>query len=401
MPADPEDSNITTAVATALAKELYSDAKSWIPSLFHKLKQTYAKAATPYYESIPHVLNDLENNQLSPGQQLTLKCKPAPFGPFLRSHFLSPFIGNRSDLRLGPTLQHPNLAIAVMTQITSHLLPVGLYPPLGKDVNHACLYPADSQACGFIGLVPDIARMIPCMPVLMSSRHTVHYNKPCHLTGSVHLIDADTLQHLGLRHELYEEIRQLGRVWFIDATNDDSDCVPLHDASTPELWGGLYASGHLEIASGNLPLNDYIEAFHSALKANGFKPSATSNQAGRREIMIYAKGFRICADSSSPSFFSLHMDAELAVSYSNSRRTFDAVCKHVLNNISDTCKSSSVELRNPLDLDFTYSNSQSAFTVLQSLAADNINDPLTIAIRDWHRKRNLPSKKGHPESQPT
>jgi hypothetical protein len=50
-------------------------------------------------------------------------------------------------------------------------------------------------------------------------------------------------------------------------------------------------------------------------------------------------------------------------------------------------KLSSTEIKNPYDLDFTYTDSDKAFTVLKSSSADEISDPIGMAIRDWHRKR--------------
>jgi hypothetical protein len=82
------------------------------------------------------------------------------------------------------------------------------------------------------------------------------------------------------------------------------------------------------------------------------------------------------------------MDAELALDYKEYRSRFDMICKHTLQNLAVVCESESVELRNLADLDFSYSDSTSAFSVLESLGAEAIHDPLIVAIRDWHRKRS-------------
>jgi hypothetical protein len=374
--------------AKELARQLYPDAKAWVVSAVRWAKKLYKKTTIELYRSPAALLDALKTNRLQDGDRVTLECKPALFGPFLRRHFLSPLVGHHTKLRLGPPLVHPNPIMGLLAQATSQLMPVGLYPPIGKDVNQACLYPSDSSVCGFIGLMPGVNDLVAYIPALLSDRHTPYCNIPCHVTGVIRLIGANSMANAGFPPEIYEEIRQLGNIWFLDATADDSECKPLGKAVTKELWGGFYASGHLEIGSGKLRVDRAIEAFRSALKSEGFESLVSPNMAGRQEIMLFSKGFRICVDSKSP-FYSLHMDSELAFNFRGSRDRFDRVCDNALKNIAQICKDDSVELRNSSDLDFTYTDGNAAYTVLKSLGAENVRDPLVIAIRDWHRRRGI------------
>jgi hypothetical protein len=202
------------------------------------------------------------------------------------------------------------------------------------------------------------------------------------------MVSAHQLEQSGFSPEICEEIRQIGLIWFLDATDDDSECNPLGEAITTELWGGLYASGHFEIEDGVLQYSQAVEAFRDALTKEGYEPFIDQNHAGRKEIMLFAKGFRMCIDTQSP-LFSFHMDADLALDYKNSRRKFDNVCNNTLMNIRKVCDDNSVKLRTENDLDFSYTDSTSAYTILKSVGAENISDPLAIAIRDWHRNRGL------------
>jgi hypothetical protein len=261
-----------------------------------------------------------------------------------------------------------------------------LYPPLDEGLSQACLYPSDSKTFGFIGLMPGVSNMVQYVPAILSSRHTPYCNMPCHVTGVIRLIDMHSLTNAGFSPEIYEEIRQSGNIWFLDATHEDSECNPLGEAVTTELWGGLYSSGHLEIVSGSLKHARVIEAFRSALESEGLKPQVSSNSAGRQKFLLFAKGVRICIDSKAP-FYSLHMDSELALNFNKARTRFDRICCNALKNITQICKDDSVELKNENDLDFSYTDTTNAFTVLKSLGADNISNPLIIAIRDWHRRR--------------
>jgi hypothetical protein len=379
-----------SAAAKELTRQLYADVKSWLTGAGRWIKKKYGKVLTEVYSSPSELLDALKNNLVKDGDRVTLECKPALYGPFLRDHFLSPIIGNHTGMRLGPPLQHPNPVIGLMAQVTSQLTPVGLYPPIEDGVSQAVLYPSDTPACGFQSLIPvfGINELVQYIPALLASRHTNFCNVPCHITGIIRLIDSANLMESGFKPEIHEEMRQAGTVWFIDATDEDSECNPLGEGVTTELWGGLYASGHLEIASGTLKVERVLEGFRGALASAGYKPFVDQNQAGRKEIMIFAEGFRILMDSQLP-YYSLHMDAELALDFKGSREKFDRVSLSALENIKKICGEDSVELINPLDFDFSYTNCAEAYSVMCSSGADNIKDPLMLAIRDWHRKRNV------------
>lgn len=375
-----------TAAAQELTRQLYGDVKSWLPTLWRWLKRQHRRATTETYLSPAAALEALKRGVLRDGDLVTVECKPALFGPFLRDHFLSPIIGNHTSLRLGPPIVAPNPIFGMMAQATSQLTPMGLFPALDDDVSQACLYPSDASACGFLGLFPGINDLVPYIPAVLAARHTPFCNVPCHVTGEARLMTADLLVAAGFQAEAYEELRQSGSVWILDATSDESACTPLGEGVTTELWGGLYASGHLELASGELDVAKAVEAMAAAISSAGYDVRVDQNRAGRQEVLLYARGFRACLDSHVP-YFSLHMDADLALDFGNARTTFDQICEQTLSNLQDVCHSESVELNNPADLDFTYSNSVTAFSVMGSLGAEAVRDPLVVAIRDWHRRR--------------
>ena len=167
---------------------------------------------------------------------------------------------------------------------------------------------------------------------------------------------------------------------------DGSECHPLDDATSTELWGGLYASGHLEIASGSIGVDKIIESVRSAAIEVGFEPNVIQNRAGRMEVTIFGRGFRSLVDTKAP-LFSLHMDAELGTNYKASRAKFDSFTEKTIANINAVCEDESVDLKNPMDLDFSYTDASNAFSVLKSEGAKLMSDPLSVAIRDWHRTR--------------
>lgn len=374
------------AAAQELVKQLWSDAKLWVPSIARSLKATYQRATRERFDSLPALTAAVRENKVQDGELVTVNCKPSPFGPYLRSHFLSPFIGPHTGLRLGPPLVHENPAMAIMAQTTSQLIPVGLYPPIASDINQVCLYPSETTVTGFVGLFPGVNELVPFMPALFASRLLPHYGKACHVTGVLRLVEPAYLSKYGVDPERYEAMRQQGAVWFFDATGEEAGCVPSGDGVVTELWGGLYASGHLDIRGGELEVDKVVEGFHQALAGNGIEATVHPNLAGRREIMIFAKGTRMCLDTQAP-YYSLHMDVELAHEFERSRARFDNLCKSVLTNIQVVCNDANVVLSNPNDLDFSYTNSSASYTVMKSLAADKIRDPLAIAIRDWHKSR--------------
>jgi hypothetical protein len=157
-------------------------------------------------------------------------------------------------------------------------------------------------------------------------------------------------------------------------------------AEPTEMWGGMYASGHLEIKEGRLYSLPLLSHVMDIFSDNNFEPRVMQDKGKIKNTLIYASGCRVVCGFKAP-IFSLHMDAELAVDYRNSRAKFDRMCEAILGSVGEVCRSQSVELANPNDLDFSYTNSAKAFTVLKSLGSEYISDPLVVAIRDWHRLR--------------
>lgn len=386
MPDEKPLEEAAKAASKELVRQIYPDAKAWLTSIGKWLKKSYAKITTETFKSPEALLYALSNNLVKDGDRVTIECKPSLFGPFLRNHFLSPMIGNHTSLRLGPPLQAPNPIMGMMAHITSQLTPVGLYPSIDEYTNQACLYPIDTPAMGFTGLFPGVNQLVTYIPALLASRHTAFCNMESHVTGNIRMVSAHQLRESGFSPEICEEIRQIGLIWFLDATDDDSECSPLGEAITTELWGALYASGHFEIADGQLQIAHAVDAFRDALVEEGYEPFVDQNRAGRKEIMLFAKGFRMCIDTQSP-LYSFHMDGDLSLAFKQSRNKFDRVCNTTLENIIKVCSDNSVELRNARDLDFSYTNSTNAYSILKSVGAEHIRDPLAVAIRDWHRKR--------------
>ncbi len=120
------------------------------------------------------------------------------------------------------------------------------------------------------------------------------------------------LTDIGIPIEQYEEIRQSGDIWFLDLSAEESVVEPHGDAITTEMWGGLYASGHIEIRDGELKLDPLIEGMVESMKKVGFEPHVTQNLAKRKEITVYAQGIRAVLDIQLP-IYSIHMDSEIAI----------------------------------------------------------------------------------------
>lgn len=379
---------VVASIAKELVPSLYADMRAWLVSLGKRLSRGARNAALSEFNSPAELLASAHTGATKDGEWIRLKCKPSPFGPFLRTHFITPLIGFSSELRLGPPILSPNPIISIMANAMSHLVPVGLYPTVAPDILQGCLYPAESEACGMIGILPGVGEMVQSIPALIAERHTGQFGAPSWITGVLRRIDSTALEDAGYSREDQEGIRQSGVVWFFDATDDDSRCYRLNDGEITPLWGGLYASGHLEILSGSLTLQRYVGAFESAFMAEGFEVKVNQNQAGQREIALYARGFRATLSTQFP-LFSFHMDAELSKDFASYRSRFDRICEACLRNLEEGCADESVELGNPCDVDFTYANGAAAYSVLRSYGASAIGDPLAIAIRDWHRRRSV------------
>lgn len=289
-------------------------------------------------------------------------------------------------MRLGPPLVAENPVMAIMGQTTSHLKPVGMYPPIDDDLYQICLYPSDAAVCGMIGLIPGVNDMVKYLPAVSNGKNLSFCGMSCNVRGVVRQIDPKLLTDIGVPIEQYEELRQSGDIWFLDLSVDESEVEPHGEAVTTEMWGGLYASGHIEIRDGELKVDPLVDGMVESMKKVGFEPHVTQNQAKRKEITVYAQGIRAVIDIQSP-IYSIHMDSEIALQYKDNRNKFDAVCKGYLEVINEVAGSCSVDVANPDDLDFSYTNSEKSYSVLKSLGADHIADPVGVAIRDWHRKR--------------
>lgn len=172
----------------------------------------------------------------------------------------------------------------------------------------------------------------------------------------------------------------------MDLTADEAGVAPHTDTVVTEMWGGLYASGHIEIRDGQVRVDSLVEGMVESMKAAGFAPHVIQNKARRKEITVYAQGIRAVTDIQAP-IFSMHMDADIALQYKENRRKFDSVCQAYLNAIQDVARNGDADVANLNDLDFSYTNSEKAYSVLKSQGAVQIADPVGIAIRDWHRKR--------------
>ncbi|QRQ14061.1 hypothetical protein [Acinetobacter pittii] len=368
-----------------LSQQLYPDLKSWLITLYKNFKIPFLKSQAKLYKSPNELLNALKSNQLKPNSWVILECKPSMFGTFLRHHLLSPSIGMHSDMRLGPQILSENPIIQIMGNTTSHLQPVGLYPPIDDNLYQLSLYPSDAIACGFIGIIPEINNLVETIPAISNSKNLAFCGMPSHVKGIVRQIDPQLLIDAGFQIEVYEELRQKGEIWFLDIAQDECEIVPLDQAITTEMWGGLYASGHIEF-EGELNLIPLVEGMVESMKALGFEPHVTQNQAAGQEILVFGKGIRATIETKYPTY-ALHMDSEIGINYKFNKDRFDRLCEDYLKIIVEVGQLTSTEIKNPYDLDFTYTDSAKAYSVLKSAQAEAISDPLAMAVRDWHRKR--------------
>jgi hypothetical protein len=300
---------------------------------------------------------------------------------------MSPIIGHHTEMRRGPHIQSDNPILGMFGQILSHLKPVGIYPPIDDDLYQICLYPSDAVVFGMIGLFPGLNKMVEYIPAVTSSKHLTFNNMPCVVQGIVRQVEPKLLTDIGAPIERWEELRQTGDIWFLDLTDDYSEVNPIDDGVTPEIWGGLYASGHIEIVNGELNQKLLHDGMADAIGSAGFEPYITQNEAARKEIMIYGVGIRAVIDTQVP-LYSIHMDAELGIEYASNKEKFDKVVKTYLTVIEEVAKNSSAEIANLHDLDFTYTDSENSYSVLRSLGSNLIADPVGVAIRNWHRKRS-------------
>ena len=156
----PKETSQATAISSSLSGALYEDMKSWAVSAATKLVRVYKKATVRSFSSPAELLHAAAAGDLERGQEVRVDCKIAPAGPFLSSHYLMPFVGSHTSMRLGPPLQAPNPIMGMMAQATSHLIPVGLYPPIAAGVEQVTLYPPDAAACGFVSILPGVNDLV-------------------------------------------------------------------------------------------------------------------------------------------------------------------------------------------------------------------------------------------------
>lgn len=371
-----------------LTNQIYTDLKNCAPQLIKKLKipLRLKKTNAPRLKSPWELQDALKSNKIKNNSWVVLECKPSPFGPYLRSHFLSVMIGNNTAMRRGPVLLSDNPTEQLFVQMMSHLKPVGLYPPLSDELSQISLYPSDATVCGFISRMPGVNNLVTGIQAITSTEKTNCLNSPSLVTGIVRMITPTMFSESNIPLEIYEEFRQSGDIWYLDIFSEGTEIRPLYDGAVTELWGGLYASGHIEF-EGEIYAEPLIDGMYECFKENGHTPGYTRNEVAMQEETIYSEGVRFVFHPQT-SLYSLHMDTDLTSEYKENRLKFDNMCNGFLKIIDDVTKNSGAELKNPYDLDFSYTDAAKSFTVMKSEGAEKITDPIAISIRDWHRKKN-------------
>ena len=291
-------------------------------------------------------------------------------------------------MRLGPTFFGEGDrygTIAIMAQQSSHLKPVGLYPPIDSGISQLTLLPADATCYGFIGFIPEVQSLVSSISAIVSQDKISLCGSPSLVTGIIRVVTQAMFVEKGLPIEKYEELRQAGDTWYLDICSEGTEIKPMYDGAVTEVWGGLYASGHIEV-EGGIQVKPLIDGIMDAFKSAGYEPEFLQNLAETKDMSILARGLRFTI-SPYGCIYSLHMDAELAINYKRNKDLFNSVCDNLQDVIIESAKKSDAKIINPRDLDFTYTDSAKSFSVLESRAADEISDPVAIVIRDWHRKR--------------
>ncbi|MFK9655368.1 hypothetical protein ACJEMS_07450 [Escherichia coli] len=376
--------------ADFLASQLYPDLKLVIPAICRRLSIPTKKIKAKRFKSPGLLMDGLKSGHVKNNEFVVLECKPLTFGSYLRGHYISPFVGSRSDMRLGPTLTYENddfNMLAIMAQVSSHLKPVGLFPPIDSKVSQISLLPSDAICYGFISQVPHVNNLISSMSAIVSQDKLSLCGTPSLVTGIVRIVTQSMFVEQGLPIEKYEELRQSGDVWYLDVYSEGTEVKPMLDGVVTEMWGGLYASGHIEMEgmiNGEILINGVMDSFKSA----GYEPEFSRNEVGAKDLYVFAKGMRFSIIPSS-CIYSLHMDAELAIDYKKSRYTFDSVCNNLLEVILESAKKSEAKILNPNDLDFSYTDSAKSFSILESCSAEKISDPVAKVVRDWHRRKMI------------
>ncbi|MCI1032475.1 hypothetical protein [Raoultella terrigena] len=382
--------SVEKIIVETLVKEMYRDLKNGIPSIFKKISLPTKKAVAKRFNTPDSLLDALKNGSVKNNEFVVLECKPTVFGPYLRSHYLMPFIGSSSDMRLGPIFAGGNEDVDVvfnlLTQVTSHLMPVGLFPPVDNDVSQITLFPSDAVCYGFIGFMPGVNNLVPSITAIVSQDKINFCGSPSHVVGIVRQVTQAMFVEKGVPIEIYEDLRQTGDIWYLDVYSEGTEIKPMHDGVVTEMWGGLYASGHIEL-KGELLAEPLINGVMDSFRNAGYEPYFTQNLAAGKDMSVYAKGMRFSILPGS-CFYSLHMDAELAINYKKNRNVFNGVCDNLLEVIVESAKKSDAKILNPRDLDFTYTDSTKSFSILGSKCAEEIKDPVAMVVRDWYRRKN-------------
>lgn len=381
---NPFESAIKTATET-IVKELYSDIKKWALTAISPAQKVFKNLRKKRYSSINDLLSDISIGKLKNGSLVEIQCKFSSFGPFIKPLYISPLVGVNTQNRLGPPLQHPNPIMGMVAQTTSNLTPVGIYPTVSDLITQVRLYPSESEAMGFFGLFPGIGKVVLSFNALIKTEYLNDAHKSCRLTGKIRCITQQDFIRAGYKLEDYEIVRSVGNIWFLEATDEDSDCQIVNN-DINELWGGLYSAGHVEF-KGNIPIKPLIDGYLDKLNPIVEDLRVVQNQAKNKEINLFGKGFRMVQHINFP-VYAIHYDIDVAKDYSNQKDKYERILTSVLQNIKDTCDHNSTELMNPFDLDFNYSNSEQSYKILESIGAKNIEDPLALAIRQWTKRKN-------------
>ncbi|WP_127554721.1 hypothetical protein [Serratia marcescens] len=377
---------VPEAATQELVRQLYPDLKNMLISVCRKIAKPIRKANAKRYKSPLELLEDLKENKIKADSLIALECKPSMFGPFLRNHLMPYLNGSNDQMRLGPPILCDNPAMQIIAQTTSHLKPVGIFPKIDNEISQICLYPSDATCCGMIGILPEVNSLVVSIPAISSQSKLTHCDSPSIVIGVVRMITRSMFEEKGIPVELYEEYRKNGNIWFIDIFSEGTEIKPMFDGAVTELWGGIYASGHLEF-NGKLDASNLYRRIMDSFVAAGLQVQYSENQAERRDVCIWSPGLRFMLVPGSANY-SLHMDADLALDYAASKNKFDKICNEILTNINESLEEASIKLENPFDLDFSYIDSARTFSILNSPRAESITDPLAISIRDWHRLKN-------------
>jgi hypothetical protein len=374
----------TKTFTETITKEIYSDLKSFAVSKLAPLRKISLRFKKKKYLNISDLVSDISTGKIKNGSLIELDCKFSSFGPFIKNLYIGPLAGLNTKNRLGPPIIHQsNPIMGMVAKTVSNLIPVGLYPPVSDKVAQVRLYPANIEALGFFSFFPEVNNLVPSFNALINSDFLINAHRNCRLTGKIRSVSQLEFINAGFHLEDFEVLRSIGNIWYLDATDVDSDCKLLM-SETSELWAALYSVGHLEF-NGEIPINSLVTGYLNKLSPLVKDLQVVQNLVNNREINIFGEGFRMVQHINFP-IYALHYDINIGTNYQYQKDIYDKILLAVHETINETCYSNSVKLYNPYDLDFTYSNGLTTFKLLESLSAQNIQDPLALAIRQWIKK---------------